>query len=402
MKILVVSQWYYPEEFRINEICETLVKMGNEVTVLTGLPNYPNKDIPKEYSSGKRSKEKINGVNVIRTYEFARKNGTLRLIFNYLSFAISASLKVFKLEQDFDIVYVYEISPITMGIPAIIYKKLNKVPLHLYCCDLWPESISGVIKNKKNIIYKFVTRMSKWIYSNCDQITVTSKPFIKYLIDNHGIEKNKIFYLPQHAEDIKVNRRVVNRDCIEFIFMGNIGTAQDIECILKASEILKNKGKRFKVNFVGDGSFLEKSKEIVKKSNLENYIIFHGRHAQSEMSKFYENSDVCLLTLKGDSFVGMTIPGKLQGYMSAGKMVLGAINGAAQEIIKEAQCGISVPASDFNSLVIAMEEIINNPEICEEYGKNSRKYYDQNFTKDIFIERLINKFEIFLKESKNV
>ncbi len=391
MKILVVCQYYYPEQFRINDICEQLVRDGHSVTVLTGLPNYPMGKIPSEYRLGRKREEIINGVKVLRSFEIGRKSGVVGMALNYVSYMLSASIKALFLKKDFDIIFVYQLSPVTMALPGIILKKRSSNPLYLYCCDIWPESMKNILPDEGSFIFKIVKRFSRYLYSQCDAITVTSKPFIKYFNQEHSIPSERISYIPQHAEDIYLQMDFSPVDDItDFVFMGNIGIAQDIECILDAAEMIKHIPK-FKIHFVGDGSYLEKSKIIAKNKGLDDIVVFHGRHPLEKMPDFYKLADACLLTLKAENFIGLTMPSKLQGYMAAGKPVIGAINGAAQEVIKESQCGLCVNASESNALAKAMRDFIDNPDKYKDCGEKGREYFKQHFTKDIFMKKLENK-----------
>lgn len=402
MRILVVCQYYYPEQFRINDICEQLSQDGHSVTVLTGLPNYPNGKVPAEYRWGRKRKEVINGVKVLRSFEIGRKSGFIGMTLNYVSYMLSASLKALILKKDFDIIFIYQLSPVTMSFPGIILKKCFRIPIYLYCCDIWPESINTVLPDKDSLIYKLVKRLSKYIYSQCDAITVTSKPFIDYFNQEHSIPIERISYIPQHAEDIYLQMDFSPVDnIIDFVFMGNIGIAQDIDCILDAVEMIKHITK-FKIHFVGDGSYLEKSKTLVQMKGLEDIVFFHGRHPLEKMPEYYKLADACLLTLKAENLIGLTMPSKLQGYMAAGKTVVGAIDGAAQEVIKESQCGLCVNASDPKALAIAMKDFIENPDKYKNCGEKGREYFKKHFTKEIFMKKLSEKLNRLAEEKQYV
>lgn len=402
MKILVVCQYYYPEQFKINDICEQLVLDGHSITVLTGLPNYPKDKVPSEYKWGKKRKETIRGVDVLRTFEMSRGSNAIGLAINYLSYMVFASFKVLLMKKDFDLIFVYQLSPITMAIPAIIAKKIIKVPLYLYSCDIWPESMKNIISNENSFIYKLIKKISTYIYSQCDGIGITSKPFYEYFNEEHSIPLSKISYIPQHAEETYLNiEEPDNNGTINFVFMGNIGIAQDIDCIINAVYEIRNEF-NFKVHLVGDGSYLEKSKLIINDKGLSNHFVFHGRHPLDKMPKFYELADACLLTLKGDSLVGLTMPSKLQGYMAAGRTVIGAINGAAQQVIRESKCGVCVNASDYNALSMAMKDFIENQDNYNNCGKSGREYFVKNFTKEIYIEKLNYQFSKLMEEKKYV
>ena len=399
MKILTVCQYYYPEQFRINDICESLVKSGHEVTVLTGLPNYPLGIIPREYKFFRKRKENINGVSVIRCFEIGLRGGRIKIALNYISYMLSASFRVLFLKNKFDIVFIYQLSPVIMAIPGILFSKLHLIKTFLYCLDIWPESIKTMNFSETGFMYKLIHKVSKWIYRKCDYIGVSTKYFINYLSEKNKVSVNKIAFIPQHAEDIYLNvsEKKENMNRIDFLFAGNIGRVQNVECILKAVSKIRTK-KEFIVNFVGDGSFEDEAKLISKKLGIDEKVIFHGRHSLDRVCDFYTNSDALLLTLKGDSPLGLTIPGKLQGYIASGKPILGSISGLANDLIREANCGEYVEADDCEGLAILMEDFINNPLRYKIYGENGRKYFINNFTLDIFIERIETKLYELLKE----
>lgn len=389
MKILTVCQYYYPEQFKVNEICEALVKQGHEVTVLTGLPNYPSGIVPDEYKKLQKRKEIINGVNVIRCFEVGRGSGKLKLILNYLSYMIFACVKVFTLPKDFDVIYVFQLSPVTMAIPGILYKKLNRKKLFLYCQDLWPESLKALNISETSPIFKLVNKVSRLIYRQCDEIAVTSKSFIQYLVQQHGISEKKIGYHPQHAEELflSINGEVEQNNQIDFLFAGNIGKVQDIDCILKAVNEIKDID-NFHVHFVGDGSYLETAKNLSKELKVEEKLTFHGRYPIDKMYDFYKMTDAFLLTLQGGNFLSQTVPSKLQGYMAAGKPIFGAIDGAAQEIIKEVNCGKCTNAGDYKELAQLMKHYIENYSSYEEYGVRGHQYFKENFSLDVYLDNL--------------
>jgi glycosyltransferase involved in cell wall biosynthesis len=212
------------------------------------------------------------------------------------------------------------------------------------------------------------------------------------------IPLEKISYFPQHSKEIALHPQEtsMNGD-VDFMFMGNIGIAQDIQCILEAAERLKDIP-NFKIHFVGEGSQLESSQRYVSDKQLSDIIIFHGQHPVDSMEKFYEMADACLLTLKADNITGQTMPSKLQGYMAAGKVVIGAINGAAQEVIEESQCGICVRASDSAALADAMLDFIRNPSKYQSCGENGRNYFNKHFTLETYIKNLEGEFIKLIEE----
>jgi len=390
MKILVVCQYYYPEPFRITDICEKLVKNGHDVTVLTGLPNYPEGIVKEEYRNSKKRNETINNVKVIRTFEIGRGKSTIRLVLNYLSFAISGSIKAMFLPKDIDVIYVYQLSPIFMALPAVVYKYLNHKKIVLYCLDLWPESLIVKSINRESIIYRLVLRLSKWIYLKSDKILVTSNMFKKYFKENLGLAIDNIDYLPQYAEDLFINE-TPSKDSLgdkklNLVFAGNIGEAQSVETIILAANELKD-NENFLFHIVGDGSKLKSCEDLVKKLNLTN-VKFYGRLGVNRMPEIYEMADVMILTLKDDKHLSYTLPGKIQSYLAAGKPILGVISGEGLNVIQQAKCGFCCEPENYIKLSKLIHYIYLNKDDLQIYKKNAKKYYVENFSEEFFFKQL--------------
>lgn len=387
MKILVVCQYYKPEPFRISDICEELVKRGHEVTVVTGVPNYPEGIIYDGYRRGKKRKETINGVEVHRCFTIGRRAGTVFRFLNYYSYVISSWLHIGRRKDSFDVVFVNQLSPVMMGYAGIRAKKKWKIPLVMYCLDLWPESLvaGGISKDSK--IYQLFHQISKNIYRAADQILVTSRMFSQYFEEQFGLSKEKVEYLPQYAEEIFCeNESVVDKDTIDLTFAGNIGAVQSVDTIIKAAAILKDKYTNLRWHIIGGGVELDNVKKLADELQLSN-VIFYGRRPVEEMPKYYAMSDAMLITLKNEPVLSMTLPGKVQSYMAAGKPIIGAINGETAMVIEEAQCGFCCGAEDAEGLAMCVEKFVeldgNN-----QMGACSRQYYEDNFQKGDFIEEL--------------
>ena len=401
MKILVVCQNYFPENFLINEIAPMLKAAGNDVTVLTGLPNYPQGKVPAEYRFLRRRKEEIDGVQVRRCFEIGRGNGALTLMLNYTSFALSSSLKALFMREKFDLVLSYQLSPITMVLPAVIYKKRKKVPMFLYCLDLWPASALTVV-GEGNPIYKGAEKLSRFLYAQANKIGVTSEPFVDYLKTVCLVPSEKLVYIPQHANGSLLNADLTGpeKDQKIFMFAGNLGKAQSLETVIEAAALLKDRTD-WQIHLVGDGSELQNLKQKTKAAGLEDKIIFPGRFRPDEMGEQYKKADVLLLTLAGDSAVGDTLPGKLQTYMTVGKPILAAINGAAVKVLADAACGKSVPAGDSEGLAGLMKEYLDDPAAFSDCGKKAKTYFSENFTSEVFMARLTNELNaLVVKEEK--
>lgn len=392
MKILVICQYYYPEPVRISDICEELVKRGHDVTVLTDIPNYPMGDIYPGYHKNNKRIENINGVKVHRCITIPRKKNVFMRLLNYHSFSFFSKLYINKLDDDFDVILVNQLSPVMMANAAIKYKKRYHKKAIMYCLDIWPESLcAGGIKNG-SFIYKLYFNISKKIYCQMDKILVTSKSFTDYLKTSFDIDEKKFDYLPQYAESIfdKKSCEKEENDNIDLLFAGNIGKAQSLNTIIDAANILKNNKKLF-FHIVGDGQELENIKTKVKDLKLNN-VKFYGRKPITEMPKYYKKADAMLVTLCGDSLISKTLPGKVQTYMAAGKPIIAAANGETEEVINSSKCGFCSKADDpieFATIINKFINYKNKRELCN----NSYNYYKTNFDKEIFMKKMIEELK---------
>lgn len=387
MKILVVCQHFYPEQFRINDICKELVNKGHDVTVLTGLPNYPKGKVLKEYKWFKNRNQIIDGVKIKRCSLVGRGKSTIKMMINYVWFAFFGSLKALFMKKDFDIVYVYQISPITMAIPAIVVKKMKKIPLIIHCLDQWPISITTGGVSKSSFIYKLLQKISISIYNKADKITISSKAFKKYFTDELKISKDKEFiYWPSYAESDYENLKNTIDDTFDLVFAGNIGPALSVETIVEAANILKD-DKKIKFHIVGDGLSKASCEDLAKKYNLKN-IKFYGFFPVSEMGKFYSLADAFLITMSDNEVVNNTLPAKVQSYMIAGKPIIGAVSGEAALTIKEANCGKCCKSLDYKGLAKIIKSVKDDNKNLNNWGKNGYKYYMKHFEKEKCIKNL--------------
>ncbi|MBP3321088.1 MAG: glycosyltransferase family 4 protein [Clostridia bacterium] len=386
MKILVVCQHYHPEPFTIPDICKELVKRGHEVDVVTGIPNYPMGTIYEGYRHGKKRDEILEGVRVHRTFTVGRRRNTLFRILNYYSFALSSSLYTARLKKEYDAVLVNQLSPVMMACAGVKYKKKHGTRLVFYTLDLWPESlIAGGIK-RDGLVYNVFNRISKRLYQQADRILVTSEKFIPYLEKQHGIDKNRLAYLPQYAEDLFRPEELPEKQTVDLTFAGNVGKMQSVGTLIKAAALLKDQ-KELRFHIVGDGSDLETCQALARELACQN-VLFHGRRPKEEMPAFYKNSDAMLVSMKDDPLISLTLPGKIQSYMAAGKPIIGAIGGEAAEVIKKAECGPVCPPDDPEMLAKSIRLFLKSDK--KALGINARSYYDRHFTKKQFIDHLIS------------
>lgn len=398
MKILVVTQYFWPENFRVNDLCDALIERGHEVTVYTGLPNYPEGAFFNGYSLWGPYKETKGKIKIIRCPLIPRgKNKSLRLALNYFSFFFLASiLAPFLVRGKFDKVFVYEPSPITVAIPGIVLKYLKKAPMFFWVTDLWPESLvaTGVVKNKK--ILNLVTVLVRWLYKHSDKILVTSKGFIPR-VKALDVPDDKIIYWPQWAEAFFSKKAVEYNDPnlpagFVVMFAGNIGSSQDFETIVSSAVMLKDH-KNIHFVILGDGLMRQWAETVVKKESLSDTFHFLGRKPVESMPYYYSKADVMLMSLTNTDLFSITVPSKLQTYLASGKPVLASLNGEGAEIVNEFKAGVTCPASNpklLSEAVLKMSKL--SSEELKEMGENAFKCYQTEFEREKLITILEEEF----------
>ena len=402
MKILVVTQYFWPEEFKINDLCLELVSRGHEVTVYTGLPNYPEGKFFKGYSFVGPYNEYLNKVKVIRVPLIPRgKNKNLKLALNYLSFFISASLLApFLVRGKFDKIFIFEPSPITVAIPAIFLKYLKKTPIILWVQDLWPDSLvaTGVVKN--NFLLKCVEVLVRWIYQRCEKIFITSRGFFQN-ISAMGVPPQKIMYWPQWAESVfgnlenleKFHDENIPPDGFKLMFAGNIGSSQDIKTLVEAAVILKSK-KNIKFLILGDGLMKKWAQDEVLKKNIIDTFIFLGKKPVEMMPYYFSKADVMIVSLTDTKLFSITVPAKLQAYLASGKPILGSLNGEEAHIINDWKAGITCQASSPQFLAEKIVQMsLMSPSELNDMGQNARSCYISEFERGKLISILESEFE---------
>ena len=402
MKILIVSQHFWPENFRINDLAEELSNRGNDVTILTGLPNYPKGRFFKGYSFmscgfGIKDKIKIIRVPVVPRFSSSK----IQLAINYLSYVFSASiLGPFICRDKYDVIFTYAPSPLTVGIPGVLLKWIKKAPMVIWVQDLWPEVFRAVEAPKSNIFFYAVEVLIKWIYKNSNLILVQSKGFIAPT-SKLAEDDTKIEYFPNWAESLykPIKNKILIKDlekipANEFIamFAGNIGSAQSIETITEAAEKLKSHPIHWVI--LGDGRKRDWLENEIEKKSLKNYFHILGRKPMELMPDYFSNADVLLATLRSHPVMCAWIPGKVQSYLACGKPIIGALDGSGAEIIEESKCGYAVRAGDSKGLaksILTMSQ--NNKKEREKMGLNAIRYYKENFDRDTLITRLEGYFK---------
>lgn len=402
MKILIVSQSFYPDNFKINDIIKEFANDGHEITVLSGLGDYTTGKVHSNYRFFKNRTETYNGCTIKRVRTISRRKGPIFRSLNYLSFVFFGAFWAFFTKNKFDLVYVYQPSPATMILPGVVAARRSNIPLLIYCLDIWPEAVKAMQIKETSVAFKWIHQLSRFAYNQATFILVSSYSFMTYLHEENEISYEKMAFLPQHAdlpnEEMIENDIDLKKSDYNFVFTGNIGYVQDVETIIEAAAQM-NSELPFMIHIVGNGSNYEACLELVEKLNIQSKITFYGQQPANLMPLFYEFADACLLTLKYENKIGLTIPAKLQGYMAAGKPIIGSIEGDAQEIIQEAKCGICVPSSDSKALAQALETFIRMPlEERLKFGNNALHYFQEHFNKDKFVQATLEKMKQLVKQ----
>ncbi|CEK10238.1 glycosyltransferase family 4 protein [Legionella hackeliae] len=411
MKILLVSQYFWPESFLINDLVKCLVADGHVVEVLTGKPNYPDGQVFKGYSASSRMTEQFNEqITVHRVPIFPRKKGGAKnLILNYFSFIVSGLFYFprFAKGKQFDAILVFAPSPITSSIPAIYLKKRLRTHLAIWVQDLWPESLSatGFIRNQKMLNH--VGKVVRWIYKASDTLLVQSKAF--YQPVEKYADKEKIIYYPNsylEAPETSLETEQIPRDLLSMleqnfclVFAGNLGTAQALSVIVNAAQQLKHL-ENLKIVLVGSGSMMPWLKEQKNSQKLDN-LILAGRFPSTCMPHIFSRAAGLLVTLKQEEIFTFTVPSKIQAYLAAGRPIIAALDGEGAHVIHDAGAGFATPAEDEKALAISMEQLYHmDPADRNKLGQSGRAYFMKHFEMKKQSQRLIEILEDRVKPNK--
>jgi len=408
VKLLIVTQYFWPENFRINDLALGLQERRHKVEVLTGFPNYPTGHLFRGYRFLKQVKDNYQNIPIYRVPLILRGSGTgFRLALNFISFALAASLLApLYCRGKYDVILVYEPSPISVGMPAMVMKWLKKIPVMFWVQDLWPESLSATGAIKSEFILNQVKKLVRFIYRSCDRILIQSLAFRESVVSHGGVDE-KINYFPNSAEalykpveleDEAPERKMIPEGfCV--MFAGNIGVAQDFPTILGAAEKLRSY-KDIHWVIIGDGRMRVWVAEQIQKRGLTRNFHLLGRHPVETMPRFFSLSDVLLVTLRKEPIFSLTIPAKIQSYMACAKPVIAAIDGEGARIIKVADAGLGCSAENPEALAETVLDIYRkNPAERNRIGQNGLAYFRRQFEREILLSRLDSWIRI-LKEKR--
>ncbi|OOQ43701.1 MULTISPECIES: glycosyltransferase family 4 protein [Pseudomonas] len=398
LRILVVTQYFWPENMRINDLVRDFSDNGHEVTVLTGWPNYPEGAVFSEYKTNPEGFKSYFGARIVRVPLVSRGKRSIRLMLNYLSFFFSAStIGAAKLRNEkFDAVFVYAVSPIMAAIPAVVIGRMKKAPVYVWVLDLWPETLRAVGVLRNPTLLAMVGRVVSWIYNRADYLLLQSEGFSSSVKQycTKEISPERLVYFPSWAEDEfsgcpEKSSSLLERDDSTFtvVFAGNLGDAQDLPAVLDAAESLKHSASVRWV-IVGDGRMSKWLGEQVESRGLQNVLLL-GRHPLSAMPEIFACADALLVSLKTNDVFEKTVPGKVQAYLASSKPILGMINGEAARIIEDSGCGYTCPSGDAQGLARITLKMATTDSVQREFmGQAGRSYYWSHFSKVTLLRRL--------------
>ena len=394
MKILVVTQYFYPENFRINSLCAELAKRGHSVTVLTGFPQYPKGKIYKGYGFHKKYDKVWQGVKIHRLKVLPRGKTPIGMLLNCLSFVTQGKKWVKRCTEEYDVVYVFEVSPVTVGLPAVAYKEKFGTPLFFNVQDLWPENVEVVLGIHNRFVIEKINQIVDRIYSASDKILCSSNGFVDN-IRARGVPAEKLVFWPQFCDEPDFTNAekpsIYSDDDFKIVFAGNIGKAQGLDLLVDTAALLKNQ-KNVRFYLVGDGRARKPLEKKVRQQGIEN-LVFVGRVSAQEADNFIHYADCAYLSFQNNEVFHMTIPAKMQSYMACGTPILAAVGGESAEIIRQANCGC-VCERDANQLAKTIEQMMRERLTDAGMRTAARNFYERHYKKQMLIDEL----EQMLKE----
>lgn len=386
-RILIISQYFYPEQFRINDIATEWAGRGHHVTVLTGIPNYPQGKFYKGYGWFHNRKETWRGVEIIRIPLLARGRTSVGMALNYASFVASGFLWKCFSKIKADLVFTFEVSPMTQALIGVWYAKKRKIPNYLYVQDLWPENVQTVTGITSPLVIGPIEKMVNYIYKNCDRIFATSPSFVRSIQKRVPEAPEKVAYWPQYAEEFyrptaERSLLIPQDGVLNITFTGNVGTAQGLEILPETAKLLRAHRIRVRFNIVGDGRNKENLLRLIREGDVEEYFNMLGRLPAEEIPAVLSASDAAFLSFADDPLYSMTIPAKLQSYMACGIPILASACGETERVIREAACGFVCEIGKSCALAEAVERFSSVPaEQRLEMGRRAVTYCRTHFDK---------------------
>ncbi len=396
MRVLIVTQYFWPESFRVNDLALALSDRGHDVVVLTGMPNYPAGRLYEGYSLFEPARESFRGVAVRRVPLVPRGSSRWRLALNYLWFAASATLLgPLRVPEPCDVIFVFEVSPVTVGLPAAALRRLKHAPMLFWVQDLWPESLAATGMARSAVLSRVVTALVRFIYRRSDRVLVQSEGFVPRVC-GVGAEPRRVVYFPNWAESLyrplQLEADAPERGEVPpgFIVMyaGNLGAAQSLETVLHAAERLRT---RPEIQWVvlGDGHRREWLLDEIERRGLAATVRYLGSRPVTAMPRYFAIADALLVTLRRDPVFALTVPTRLQSYFACARPVAGALDGEGARIIRDSGAGTAVAAEDAAGLAGSVAALASlTPDERRLMGERGRLYFDRHFEREMLLDRL--------------
>ncbi|WP_323665744.1 glycosyltransferase family 4 protein [Aliarcobacter butzleri] len=392
-KVLIVSEVFYPEEFKINELAIDWKNKGYDVDILTMVPSYPSSKIFDGYENRWYQKELWNGMNIYRVKAVTGyKSSLFKKLLKYFAFMIMGSFLSIKIGKKYDYIFGFQVGPLTAMVPAIILKQFYKKPVTLWIQDIWPDSVYAYGFKKTKVLEFFLDRFVKYVYRNSSNFGISAKGFEKKILPY--LDSNKeIIYTPNWADYLNkdLEKFEFSKDNkIHFTFAGNIGSVQNLENIIEAFGKIDDKYlEKAQLNIIGDGSHLEKLQNIVKENSFKN-IIFWGRKPRGEIYKYLSASNFLIVSLIDKEIFSLTVPAKTQTYIATGKPIIAIIKGEAADIIRENELGLVCNPDSLEEIKsVFIEAIEMSDEKSKKYIKNSELLTNTIFKKELILDNLL-------------
>lgn len=389
MKILVFSQYFYPENFRVNTLCRELAGRGHDVTVVTGYPQYPYGKIYDGFGFDIPYETQWNGVRICRVKVHPRGSNLLGMLRNTVDYVAEANRWVKQCQEKYDAVYVFEVSPVTVGMPAVSYKKKFGTPIFFNLQDLWPENVEEVLGIRFAPLTWLINRIVDRIYEGSDKILCASNGFADNL-RRRGVPEGKIVFWPQFCMDPELEQaqrpECYSQDTFNIVFAGNLGDAQGLDLMVEAARELK--GSSIRWYLVGDGRAKARLEQKVKDCGVEREVTFVGRVSEKEADRYVHFADCAYLSFKDNKIFNMTLPAKLQTYLACGTPILAAAGGESARLVGDNGIGFVCQPRLEELVKTAKQAAAMSRQEHGEMSEAARTYYEAHFTMDSLVTEL--------------
>jgi len=389
--VLIITERFHPEEFGINDLAQAWQAKGYEVAVLTQAPSYPFDKVYEGYENKLFQRETWKGIKIYRVYSLmGYKKGVLLKVLNYLCFAFFASLVSLFIGKKYNSVFVYHIGPLTQAIPVVLIKKLFGKQIHIWTLDIWPDSVYAYGFKEKAISKKLLNSFVKIVYKNCETVFVSCKGF-KRKIEKYVPDARMIFspqWVPDALNFENVTPHESLKESFNFTFAGNTGKVQNLENVIRGFALVTESHDRTRLNIVGDGSNLEALKKIVKEESIAN-VYFWGRRPLKEMPRWFEGSDVLIISLIDEPIFSLTVPAKFQAYLASGKPIYCVMKGEVADLVINNKIGFVAQPNNIDDIKAGFEKFLSAPEHeLQAFGSNMKSLLNKEYDRDNIIGQM--------------